>query len=625
MYLGGIFMRKLLALIFVLLLLCACGKEPLSENTESPSDESVSSVEEEKILRLYGDIEGFEIYTESITEGGRDNLKFDSINTPYLEKGPNTEYLIYDAEGNLLIEQPFDFFELFAPGNMYSHPDYYTISGSHDGDLYKFIFKDGKFEEWIFEPAGETGETFFDYYKLTRYCWNNETFYYGINDADGNTVFEPIYAKIEMLFENRFILYEGGPGMFSSSGEGRCRIASGIDYTYAEYTYVTYKFFDDGSYLGIAEYGKGVKAKCFDENESLLENGFWFVDKDGRPVSERFLSLSGNGGNIFAVSSPEDVVTGTDENGNPVEFLLGDYAINPEYEFLGMAEDKAIFCKAVKTGGTRKDIIPGKDGKFNEITEVPETEYWITDIKGNKLIDHPFHDYRFWNNVNTWDGYDNNTPGIHGCYKGDWYRYRFENGKYKLMDEEKAGAFRFTNGNNDIAIFENYVPTIYYYGANDYCFGLNDKNGNVIFEPIFTYIPHLAFEDRIIVTVNNRDRMDGWEAFETMMDLDKNIICQYTGISFHHFDDGSYVGIAWYGGHGENTGHILTDKNGNILEKGHRFIDKDGNVLSPCFDLFWFEGNEEDFIKEYLDKPAVFTDENGKEIEINVKDYIQKP
>lgn len=619
-------MKKAAAMIFALMFIfSACEKEPenLPENLpeNSVSEESSSEYEYADNKELLGEIDDFEIYADFYTEGSRNGLEFDSINTPTLEKYPNRECFIIDSEGNLLIEQPFDYCELFAPVSRYSHPDYYTLSGSHDGNLYKFIYKDGKFEEWIYEPAGETGDEFFGDYKLTRYCWNTDYFYYGINDSEGNVVFEPIYAKIEMSFEDRFILYLGGPGMFNNSGEGKCRIVNSENYKFAEYNYVTYKFFDDDSYIGIANVaGGGVK--CFDENGKIVKNGYYFVDKNGKIISERFLSLEANGGNIFAASSPEDVITGTDKNGTPIEFKLGDYAIKSGYEFLGMAEDTAVFCKTVKTGGTRKDIIPGKDGELNEITKVPEIEYWITDVKGNKLIDHPFYDYIFWE---PFDGIYGGTAGIRGAYKGDYYRYSFENGKFILAEMEKAGAVERWPFYNDSKIFDDFVPTIYYYGMNDYEYGLNDKNGNVIFEPIFTYIPYFPFEDRIIVTTNNRDRMDGWEAFTTLMDLDKNIICTYTSIDFYYFEDGSYIGIARYGGYGENWGHILRDENGDILETGHRFIDKDGNVLSPCFDLFSLCGNEDEFIEEYMDKTAFFTDKDGNEIKITLKDYIITP
>ncbi len=619
-------MKIFAIMIAFLFLLCGCGAETPEEPPELPEDsaieESSSEYEYADNKELLGEIEGFEIYADFYTEGSRNGLKFDSTNTPTLEKYPNRECFVMDSEGNLLIEQPFDYCELFAPVNMHSHPDYYTLSGSHDGNLYKFIYKDGKFEEWIYEPAGETGDEFFDYFKLTRYCWNTEYFYYGINNPEGNAIFEPIYAKIEVPFNDRFILYEGGPGMFNDSGEGKCRIVNSDNYKLAEYTYVTYKFFDDGSYIGIANAAGGGAVRCFDENGKIVKNGYYFVDKNGKIISERFLSLEANDGNIFAASSPEDVITGTDETGTPVEFKLGDYIIKANSEFLGMAENKGIFCETIKTGGTRKDIIPGKDGELNKITEVPEIEYWITDVKGNKLIDHPFYDCIFWEPI---EGIYDGTAGIRGAYKGDYYRYSFENGKFILAETEKAGAAERWPIYNDNKIFDNFVPTVYYYGMNDYYYGLNDKNGNVVFEPIFTFIPFMSFDDRIVATTNNVDRMDGWEAFEILMDLEKNIICTYTSISFHHFEDGSYIGIARYGGYGENWGHILRDENGDILETGHRFIDKDGNVLSPCFDLFSFEGNEEEFLEKYMDKTAVFTDENGKEIKITPKDYIIKP
>ncbi len=298
------------------------------------------------------------------------------------------------------------------------------------------------------------------------------------------------------------------------------------------------------------------------------------------------------------------------ESENGENTFLYDQAIT----YLGTVDETEIYKKAVETGEMRLDIVYGKDGVLNSIVEVPATEFWIIDKEENLLIEHPFYDMSFWENE------------IRGCYKGDWYRYIFADGKFELDVVDKAGEFELS-GYLYPEDYENYIPILYNYVDYLPNFGLADKDGNIIFEPIFAYVLSIPFEDRVIGVTNNQSRNDGSYMFTTLFDFDKNIICTYSDIFFYKFDDGSYIGLASYYGYGENWGHILKDENGNIIETGSRFIDKDGNVLSPCFDLFSIEefsnyGTYKEIIENHLDETVYFTDKNGNESKITIRDYL---
>ena len=332
----------LFATVLLLFLSCGCtaksptSNEIISENpntfssaeknysSESSSDTSENSEQSKNNYNLLGQIEEFKIYIEDYTDGTRFDLVLDEENIPILTEVPNTEFYVVDSNNNKIIEHAFDYCFLYSPDNMFSHPEYYTLSGSHNGNSYKYIFKDGKFEEYLFEAAGETGEELFGY-RLTQYCWYNEYFHYGISDLEGKVVFEPIYTEIKMPFKDRFILGEGSQGMFSSQGEGRYLISDTEGHILAMYSYITYKIFDDGSYIGIASVAGGNSVKCYDKEGNILAEGYYFIDRDGNRISQKFESLSRNGENIFGLSSSDEMITAINENGKEIVFSVNDY------------------------------------------------------------------------------------------------------------------------------------------------------------------------------------------------------------------------------------------------------------------------------------------------------------
>lgn len=325
-------------------------------------------------------------------------------------------------------------------------------------------------------------------------------------------------------------------------------------------------------------------SSSFLENETLFENSSSNISRPPtEPVEEGEYSLQGE-------SAFKD---------------------NTSVKYLGMADDIEVYQKAVESDETRLDIVYGKDGTFNTITEVLATEYWIIDSEGNLLIEHPFYDLCFWegNEIIGIELY--HTSGLEGCYKGNEYIYSFIDGKFEQIEFYKAGEYTQSSTPS------GYRRTRYSYSVKDSYNGLNDSEGNVIFEPVYTYF-RFPFEDRIIVKTNNIDPMDDQEGFSVLMDIDKNILCTYTVIDFYVFDNGSYIGIARYCG-----GEILFDKNGEPLELGFRFIDKNGNELSPCLGTEYLAYSTDEYVENYFDEFLI--DFEGNPLKITGRDFICEP
>lgn len=292
---------------------------------------------------------------------------------------------------------------------------------------------------------------------------------------------------------------------------------------------------------------------------------------------------------------------------------------DPTVKYLGMADETEVYQKAVETGEMRLDIVYGKDGVFNTTTEVPATEYWIIDSEGNLLIEHPFYDLRFWEGNELFEIAPYIYSGIEGCWQGNRYTYSFLDKKFELVEYIEAGIAEPVENHPE------YIRTRYSYSDRETHYGLNDKDGNVIFEPVFSYYINIPFENRFLLSTNNVDRMDGWENFSTLMDTNKNILAVYNLIYFHFFDDGTYIGIAWYPGCGENWGHYLYDENGELLEEGYRFIDKNGNELSTCFDSDFLLYGAYEYVEKHLDEIITTVDENGNTLEFTGRDFICEP
>ncbi len=81
---------------------------------------------------------------------------------------------------------------------------------------------------------------------------------------------------------------------------------------------IDYSIFDDG-YIGIAVcYGERAAYPCYDEDGQPMPEGYWLVDRDGAPVSERLAKLSFGDGAELRTASEDSLLRiqredGTDE------------------------------------------------------------------------------------------------------------------------------------------------------------------------------------------------------------------------------------------------------------------------------------------------------------------------
>ena len=329
-------MKKILPLLLALLLLCSCSearKNAPSESESPPqpssgiSESSKASSDESKLDNTYlGTVSGIDIYQKAVeTDETRlimVNNGSGTLNT--IAEVPATKYWVIDKDGNILIDHPFYHCFFLTPEMWEAHEKYPCISGSWKGNYYRYIFTDKGFERDIFIPAGESGEKAFGY-NFTRYCWYNTDISCGLNDSEGNVLFEPIYVDIKIPFADRIVLYEGGFGMLTDSGEGCNRITDSSGNTLAVYTTVTFKLFSDDSYIGISSVAPEPVSECFDSKGNISESGYWFIDKNGNRISGRFDELEGG----YNITSPSDILSATDEDGNAVEIKVSDYLCKP--------------------------------------------------------------------------------------------------------------------------------------------------------------------------------------------------------------------------------------------------------------------------------------------------------
>ena len=254
------------------------------------------------------------------TDGTRMGLVRDADGTRHLGEVPGTKVWIRLKDGTLLSDEPFD-----ACIDYMGTPEgeVYCI---RDGTGYRYTVSagDGSFRLSEVDEPKTLEEDHFGYrLRVTR--WDSREPCYGIVTADGTEVIAPVYERVEIPFPDRFLLYEGG----ASQGPvmGRCRLTDETGSTLcAHFHWIDYSVFDDG-YLGIAVcYGERAAYPCYDEDGQPMPEGYWLVDRDGNPLSERFAKLSFGDGDEKHAASENDVLHALREDGTeellPVAELL---------------------------------------------------------------------------------------------------------------------------------------------------------------------------------------------------------------------------------------------------------------------------------------------------------------
>lgn len=289
-------------------------------------------------------------------------------------------------------------------------------------------------------------------------------------------------------------------------------------------------------------------------------------------------------------------------------------AVSEETVQLGKIKDfGGVYRKAMTENATRKTIICGENGELDYTEEIPVVKYWVTDGDGNLLINHPFDEMLF--NIGSPGIVEEymDLPTVEGCNDGSYYRYVFADGSFFLESHEQPGECGgFTKFGKE------YCKTKYFYhfSYDSACDGLNDSEGNVIFEPIYNGIG-IPFEDRFLLGSGDGDGTDPDSRVFTLIDLDGNFLAQFNSIRYFVFDDGSYLGIAYSAGNEEYA--QCYDENGVPREYGYWFVDKDGKIISP-----WYYQIHSTHVSSSDDIISA-TDADGNAIEIKASDYICKP
>lgn len=300
-------MKKLLAILLVLLLLCACGiEEPqneelnmidevsyLGENgkfgfhkdgvpvTEAIFDEIIPEGKIEHRLIYFPEISDDEIgkiYAGAITDGTRKTVDHGENGGTVLVEEPNTNYILYESGSDSVInETPFSNFVYIEPEGR-GNGNYYFY-GAFEGDRYEYKRESERKWELYAKESGDISFWMEGKPQSVRYFWSNVFDGHGFADSEGNVIIEPIYSKTEIINDR----------IFAYDGHGS-EIADDITKTYimdfdGNVVCDSYIYIERGTY-GVGRFV--LYAFGTDEEGNF---GYWFIDESGNKLSERFESI----------------------------------------------------------------------------------------------------------------------------------------------------------------------------------------------------------------------------------------------------------------------------------------------------------------------------------------------
>lgn len=345
------------------------------------------------------------------------------------------------------------------------------------------------------------------------------------------------------------------------------------------------------------------------------------------PKTEFFTAANGKSGAKYdgkVIIEPEysslelydDFILGKNEN---VVRIFGydgvqrgvDYDFLRENEFSEWQKEIYSYIGIVSTGKIKH--IEFSERLEPELKEISGEKYYLIDEKGFPLIDIPLEDCEVWKD-------NKGVIEILGAADGNYYRAKIEPDGKKTIEETKPEIFVDKFG---------YEYTEYQYSAIGHMKQGLVIDGEVFLEPVYNRIT-VPFKDRIIIWYASFEQcLEG--GFCKIIDLDKNELSgEFNHIGFVELEDGWCIGIARSAG--EMSEDRIFDKNGNPREKGMWFIDKDGNIISPKI-----QANSDEPSADYygynfaplgfssINDVITVLDENGKEMQIAIKDYAFKP
>ncbi len=289
-------MKKLLALILVLLMLCACGaEEPLENETE------IFESEDGK----FGLFKGEEIICEAVFDkiepAEADDALFYSYKAfvpeetgLFLEEGgkhfykvsekPVQRFYLLDSEGKPIADTAFEEVELdfLIDENGKNVPQFFL--GIFEGNYVRYEYENGKFV-LTEESKKDERETDFGY-TITQYVYKIRDFMkYGLKSGE-KVIVETTADRIEIPFKDRIVIYHGPT--WQSVICGKCLLLDEEGNIFTDkFNRIEFKTFEDGSYVGVAyTAGSWAEEPTFDENGERMPGGIWFIDKNGNMLSE---------------------------------------------------------------------------------------------------------------------------------------------------------------------------------------------------------------------------------------------------------------------------------------------------------------------------------------------------
>ncbi len=290
-------MKKLALLLIVVLLLCSCNvsKIPEAEVSESSSEES-SVLEVESESEPEKEPEGFSppeyedhsdlLTVLEVTEGTRIVYEITKTGEVVEKEIPNTLYYINFKDGTPAVGHPFYHYSESCYENLINtEPETWEhvceIRGSYDGNYYIYLKNDEGFYE-VYTADLKHEEEMGEFIKI---CRSDGV---GLKDKEGNILLPPAYTSgIYMPFEDRIIAREGSPVAFECMRS--YLFDTDMNLINKEYNALVYLELDDGSYVAYATSQRQfADFPCYDDNGEPCEEGYWFVDKNGNKLSEKF-------------------------------------------------------------------------------------------------------------------------------------------------------------------------------------------------------------------------------------------------------------------------------------------------------------------------------------------------
>lgn len=321
-------MKKLLSVLMVLILLfAACSKpeEPISEPPESGKLSEEVSSEEENLLpgginpEDYDNVEDFEgafvlsnktdkTCTKAIFTTSDDGWVVDHR----LEECPADDVWFLSSSGEIVNDEPYQYYDWLIG----------YLAGFRNGTIEVYEITENGLE-FYFSESPETKEYFG--YKVTSYRWFGSTPCYGVVAPDGSVFAEPNYEIVDIPFEDRILLFDGS---IQSWYFTRCNILDPEgNIINNSYNHVEYFVCDEG-YIGIAFCGNKEDdpehRQTFDPDGNPMPSGFWLVDKDGNPVSEKYSKFYVREEWNWVINSAakDDLIHVTTEDGENLSFTL---------------------------------------------------------------------------------------------------------------------------------------------------------------------------------------------------------------------------------------------------------------------------------------------------------------